>query len=191
MLDNLTKALLVEISNLHKLPDGAVSFRKNGKGEIVKSSGNIRIEKKEDLSGINIYISSKCKNEACHIPVIITESGIEDVVYNDFYIEDGAIVTIVAGCGIHTDGESSHNGIHSFYVGKNAKVTYVENHIATGKGKKQTLNPITNLVIGENSVFTINTNQLGGVTASNRKTKATLKTNAILNVNEKLLTSNF
>jgi len=191
MLDNLSKALLKEVANLHKLPDGAVSLRKNGKGEILKSSAHIKIEKKQDLSGINIYISSKCNNEACHIPVIITESGIDDVVYNDFYIEDNANVTIVAGCGIHSDGESSHNGIHTFHIGKNANVVYVENHIATGKGKKQELSPVTILNVGENSTVTINTTQLGGVTSSIRKTKVNLKQNAILNINEKILTSNF
>ena len=191
MLDNLTKSLLKEIANLHKLPNGAMSFRKNGKGEIIKSSNNIIIEKKEDLSGINVYIKSNCKNEACHIPVVITESGIFDLVYNDFYIEDGANVTIVAGCGIHTDKESSHNGIHKFHIGKNAKVLYLENHIATGKGKKQELNPVTILEIGENSEVTMNTIQLGGVTYSNRKTKVVLKDNATLYVNEKILTSGF
>ena len=191
MLDNLSKSLLKEISNLHKLPNGAVSFRKNGKGEIIQSSNNIIIEKKEDLSGINVYIKSSCKNEACHIPVVITESGIFDLVYNDFYIEDGAVVTIVAGCGIHSDGESSHNGIHKFHIGKNAKVLYLENHLATGNGKKKELNPVTVLEIGENSEVTMNTTQLGGVTYSNRKTKATLKENATLYVNEKILTSGF
>lgn len=191
MIDNLSKSLLKQISNLHKLPNGAYSFRKNGKSELLKSSANIRIEKKDDLSGINIYISSKCKNESCHIPVIITENDINDLVYNDFYIEDGAKVTIVAGCGIHSSGESSHNGIHTFYVGSNVEVNYVENHIATGKGKKQELNPVTVITVGENSVFNIVTNQLGGVTYANRKTKATLKANSTLNVTEKLLTSGF
>lgn len=191
MLDNLTKSLLNEISNLHKLPNGAVSFRKNGKGEVVKSSATIKIEKKQDLSGINVFISSKCNNESCHIPVVVTENGLEDVVYNDFYVEDGAKVTVVAGCGIHSDGESSHNGIHTFHIGNNCEVLYVENHIATGRGLKQELNPVTVLNIGENSVVTMNTNQLGGVTCSIRKTKATLKENATLNVNEKILTSNF
>jgi Fe-S cluster assembly scaffold protein SufB len=191
MIDNLTKALLKEISNLHKIPNGAVSFRKNGKSDVVQSSQNIIIEKKEYLSGINVYIKSSCKNEACHIPVVITENGIYDVVYNDFYIEDGAKVTIVAGCGIHSDGESYHNGVHKFHIGKNAEVLYLENHIATGDGKKQELSPVTVMEIGENSVVTMNTTQLGGVTYSNRKTKAVVKENAILNVNEKILTSGF
>jgi len=191
MLDNLTKSLLKEIANLHKIPDGSISFRKNGKGELINSTASIKIEKKTDNSGINVYIASDCKNEVCHIPVVITESGVYDVVYNDFYISDGAKVTIVAGCGMHTDGESSHDGIHKFHIGKNAEVVYLENHIATGAGRKQEFNPTTVLEIGENSVVTMNTTQLGGVTYSNRKTKAVLKTNANLIVNEKILTSGF
>lgn len=188
-LDNITKNLLKEIANLHEIPSGAVSFRKNGKSTI-KSSKNIKIEKKEDLSGINVYISSNCKGEACHIPVVVTEN-FADVVYNDFYIEENAQVVIVAGCGIHSNGESSHNGIHTLHVGKGAIVTYVENHLATGSGLKQELSPVTILKLAEGSHVIMKTNQLGGVTYSNRKTKAILANNAKLEINEKLLTSKF
>lgn len=188
-LDNLSKSLLDKIAGLHEIPDGAVSFRKNGVDEIIKSTSHIRIEKKSDLSGINIYISSECKNEACHIPVIVTENNLHDQVYNDFYIEENANVTIVAGCGLHSDSESSHNGIHTFHVGKNAVVNYVENHIATGRGKKQELNPVTHIILGNGSVMNMDTTQIGGVTCSKRRTKAVVGKNAILNVNEKILTS--
>ena len=188
-LDNISKALLNKIADLHEIPDGAVSFRKNGVGEIVKSTLHIRIEKKSDLSGIDVYVNSECSNEACHIPVIVTESDLHDLTYNDFYIEDNAVVTIISGCGLHSDGESSHDGIHTFHIGKNTIVNYVENHLATGLGKKLELNPITKFIIGEGSVVNVNTTQIGGVTFSKRKTKAVLEKNAILNVNEKILTS--
>lgn len=189
-MDKITENLLNQISELHNIPNGAMSFRKNGKSEI-KSTPNIEIKKKEDNSGIDIFIHSTCKNEACHIPVVITENGLFDLVYNDFYIEDGADVTIVAGCGVHSDGEAGHDGIHTFHIGKNAKIKYVENHLATGNGSKKELNPTTVLNVGENSIFEMITTQIGGVSYSNRKTKVNLKTGSSLIVNEKILTDNF
>ena len=190
VLDNLTKSLLKEIAGLHELTNGAYSFRKNGKS-LINSTNNIKIDKKKDKPGINIYVSSNCKNEVCHIPVVVTEDGLFDIVYNDFYIEDGASVTIVAGCGVHSDGVSGHNGVHSLYVGKNANVEYVENHMASGKSNKQELNPITNIVLEEGATLTMKTTQIGGVTYSNRYTKAVLKQGATLTVREKILTSRF
>lgn len=189
-LDKITENLLNQISELHKIPNGAMSFRRNGKSEI-KSTPNIEIKKKDDNSGIDIFVHSSCKNEACHIPVVITENGLFDLVYNDFYIKDGAEVVIVAGCGVHSDTESGHDGIHTFHVGKNAKITYVENHLATGKGNRKELNPTTVLNIGENSSFEMLTTQIGGVSYSNRKTKANLKSGASLVVKEKILTDKF
>jgi len=190
-LDNLTKSLLKQIAGLHEIPDGAISFRKNGKGEILKSTPNIEIFKKQDNSGIDILIHSSCQGEACHIPVVVSENNFYDLVYNDFYIEDNANVVIVAGCGIHSGGDGGHDGIHTFHVGKNAQVLYVENHLAVGDGGNKELNPTTILNVGENSVFTMNTTQLGGVDYSNRKTKVNLGKGAILNVNEKILTDRF
>ena len=190
-LDKISKNLMEKIAKLHEIPNGAVSFRRNGKGEIINSTPNIEIKKKDDLSGIDVVVRSTCKGEACHIPVIITENKFFDLVYNDFYIEDNAQVVIVAGCGIHSSGESGHDGIHTFHVGKNAQVTYVENHLATGEGTNKSLNPTTVLNLGENSTFTMETTQIGGVDYSNRKTKATLKAGAVLNVNEKIMTSRF
>lgn len=189
-LDKISENLLKEIANLHEIPNGAVSFRKNGKSEI-RSTKNIEILPKKDGSGIDIIVHSTCQNEACHLPVIVTENGLFDLVYNDFYIEDNAVVTIVAGCGVHSSDESGHDGIHTFHIGKNVNLNYVENHLATGNGQNKILNPTTVLNIGENSVVEMNTTQIGGVDFSNRKTKANLKAGAVLNVNEKILTERF
>lgn len=191
MLDEISKNLLKQIANLHEIPNGAVSIRKNGKGELIKSTANIQIKKKKTVDGIDVFVSSSCRGEACHIPVVISEENFFDCVYNDFYIENGAEVTIVAGCGVHSDGDSGHDGVHTFHVGKNAKVTYLENHLAVGNGKKKTLNPTTKIILGEGSVMLMNTTQIGGVDYSNRKTDVVLKDNAKLEVSEKILTDRF
>ena len=125
MLDNISKQLLEKIANLHELPSGAVSFRHNGKSDLIRSTANIEIEKKTDNPGINIYIHSSCQGEACHIPPEVASNDLFDMVYNDFYIEDNADVVIVAGCGVHTTGEAGHDGIHTFHVGKNAAKHFV------------------------------------------------------------------
>lgn len=190
-IDKITENLLSQIAKIHKIPNGAVSIRKNGKGEIVNSTPNIKIEPKEDGCGINVFVSSNCKGEACHIPVVVTENGFFDLTYNDFYIEDNADVVIVAGCGVHSDDDGGHDGIHTFHVGKNAKVQYYENHVATGEGKSKSLNPTTKLILDKNSTMIMNTTQIGGVDYSNRKTVATLKENAVLEVYEKILTDRF
>lgn len=190
-MDNITKNLLKEIANLHEIPDGAVSFRKNGKGEIIKSTPNIEIKKKPDGSGIDVHVYAGCNGEACHIPVVVSEDGLFDETYNDIYVEDGADVTIVAGCGVHSNGDGGHNGVHTIYVGKNSKVNYIENHLALGNGKNKTLSPTTKIVVDEGGLMVINTTQIGGVDYSNRITKATLKSNAFLEVNEKILTDKF
>lgn len=190
-LDNISKNLLEKIASIHEIPQGAVSFRKNGKSQVLKSTENIVIEPKENGAGINIYIRSSCKGEACHIPVVVTDNGLFDLVYNDFYIEDNASVVIVAGCGVHSSGESGHDGIHTFHVGKNANVKYIENHLALGKGKNKILNPTTILKLDEGAVVEMETTQLGGVTYSNRQTKANLKKGASLSIVEKILTDRF
>ena len=190
-LDKISQNLLEQIAALHEIPNGAVSFRKNGKGEIIRSTPNIEIKPKQDKSGIDIFVHSSCQNEACHIPVVVTENDFFDLVYNDFYIEKGAVVTIVAGCGLHSSTESGHDGIHTFHVSENAQVTYVENHLAIGNGKNKTLNPTTIVKMESGSTMTMNTTQIGGVDYSNRVTKAELKDNAHLNINEKILTDRF
>lgn len=190
-LDSITKNLLAQIANLHEIPEGAVSIRVNGKSEMLKSSANIEIERKIDSPGINVYIHSSCQGEACHIPVVVNQNDLYDMVYNDFYIEDNAVVTIVAGCGVHSTGGSGHDGIHTFHVGKNAVVTYFENHLAVGEGQHKVLNPTTVLKIGSGSVVTLNTTQIGGVDYANRVTKAVVGDKATLVINEKILTDRF
>ncbi len=190
-MDKLTKNLLAQIANLHEIPTGAFSLRKNGKGEIVQSTDNIQIKKKNDGLGIEVLVRSSCKGEACHIPVVVSEKGLFDFTYNDFIIEEGAEVTIVAGCGVHSTDEAGHNGVHTFKIGKNAKVTYVENHLAVGVGKNKTLNPVTKITIEDGGEMFIKTTQIGGVDYSNRKTEVKLKNNAYLNVEEKILTDRF
>lgn len=191
VLDKITKNLLSKIANLHEIPNGAISFRKNGKSEVLSSTANITITPKQNQQGIDIFVSSKCKGEACHIPVVVTESGFTDLVYNDFYIEEGADVTIVAGCGVHSSDSGEHSGIHTFHVGKNAKVNYVENHLAIGNGKNKNLNPVTKIVLEKGSKMIMETTQIGGVDYSLRKTEAKLQDGAYLEVNEKVLTDKF
>ena len=186
----ITKNLFEQITHLHEIPNGASSIRENGKSKIT-STENIIISKKADGSGIDILIKKTCQGEACHIPVMVTESGLIDIVKNDFYVEDGARVTIVAGCGIHSGGDSSHDGIHTFHIGKNAQVTYIENHLAMGVGKNKNLNPTTKIILNSGASMIMNTTQIGGVDYANRKTTAKLLDNAYLEVNEKILTDKF
>lgn len=190
-LDNISKELLSKITSLHDIPSGAVSIRKNGNSEYIRSTANIEIEKKLDGSGIDIYIHSSCQGEACHLPVLVSEHGLFDMIYNDFYIEDGAEVTIVAGCGVHTSDEAGHDGIHTFHIGKNAKVTYVENHLGLGEGDNKVLNPTTKIYMETGSQLDMHTTQIGGVDYSNRVTKAKLKGDACLNIYEKIMTDRF
>ena len=181
-MDKNAKFLLEQISGLHSVPQaGIFNIRENGK----------LIARSTDKDGIDIIIKKGTKNKSLHIPVLITMGGINDLVYNDFYIEDDCDVLIVAGCGIHNNSkdDSSHNGIHSFHIGKNSKVKYVEKHFAFGKTQaKKTLNPVTNIVLGQNSYLEMETLQLGGVSYADRKTNAELKADAKLIIRENILT---
>ena len=191
-MNNIEKDLLKSISDLHKIPQGAVSFRKNGKSEKLSSTAEIEIVKKTDKAGIDIIVKPNVKGKSLHLPVIITESGVTDLVYNDFYIGDNAEVTIVAGCGIHNAGDktSEHNGIHSFHLGKGCKVTYLEKHLGVGNETSgKILNPVTKIDMKADSYFNLDTIQLGGVTSSVRKTTAKLQKNAKLVIKEKVLTT--
>lgn len=190
-MSNIEKDLLLAVADLHQIPSGAFSLRENGKGVQINSTENIEIVPKENGKGIDIYVKAGTTNESLHMPVIISKSGVMDIVYNDFHIGKDADVLIVAGCGVHNPGEDSseHNGIHSFYLEDGAKVRYVEKHIGTGVGGGKILNPITNINLGKNSVLTMETTQLGGVTSSVRDTNATLGQGAKLVVKEKILTS--
>lgn len=184
-------SLLEAVADLHEIPAGAYNIRKNGSGLSRRSTANIEIVPKSDKPGIDIIIASETKNESVHIPVILTESGIDDVVYNDFYIGEGADVLIVAGCGIHNDGsqKSQHDGIHTFHIGKNAKIKYVEKHYGEGDGSgERILNPVTVVEQDENSVCEMEMVQIKGVDSTVRDTKATLAAGAKLIVTERLLT---
>lgn len=191
-LSKIDKELLSQIADLHTIPQGSFNIRKNGKLLDRASNKDIQIVPKKDKDGIDIVVKGNIKNKSIHIPVIITEAGIKDMVYNDFYIGDNAEITIVAGCGIHNNGktESSHNGIHSFNIGKNARVVYIEKHLALGNSKvDKILNPTTNIIMDENSYLEMQTIQLGGVTYSNRKTKAKLSKECELSIKENILTT--
>lgn len=190
-MDKIDKMLLEKVSDLHKISLGAFNIRKNGQVLDRKATKEIEIVPKKNKSGIDIIVKPDVKNKAVHIPVIITAGGLNDLVYNDFYIGKNADVTIVAGCGIHntTSETSTHNGIHSFHLAENSHVKYIERHVGEGNGKGgKILNPTTKIYQKENSFMDIETLQLGGVTSSVRKTFANLGENAQLNIQENILT---
>ncbi len=189
-INGVTKQVLDVIDSYGFKQEGAYNLRLDGMAVCHGDSRHIHIVKKEDKAGIDIFISGEAKNEQVHIPVVMTKEGV-DVVYNDFYVEDGADVTIVAGCGIHGSGcsESRHDGIHAFHVGKHANVKYVENHYAEGpKTASKVLNPVTKIYVGEDSVFTLETTQIKGVDKTKRETFVELSEGAKLFVTEKLMT---
>ena len=192
-LEKIDKELLSQISDLHKIPEGAYNIRKNGKLLSRNTNAYIDIVQKKDKDGIDIIIKAGTKNQSVHIPVIVAEAGLKDLVYNDFYIGKDADVTIVAGCGIACGSkeDSGHDGIHTFHLAEGARVVYVEKHIATGKGTgKRLLNPITNIEMAKNSYMKMETVQISGVTSSIRTTNAKLGENAKLEINEKIMTEN-
>ena len=191
ILDNVQKELLKQIAGLHEIPVGAYNIRTNGKTEARNSTEHIEIVPKEGSDGIVIKIKAGTKNESIHIPVVLSEAGLKETVYNDFYIGDDCDVTIVAGCGIHcgTDDSSEHDGIHSFFIGKNSKVKYVEKHYGSGDGKGQRImNPETIVEVGENSYMEMDTAQIKGVDSTIRKTTVKLDKNASIKVMERLMT---
>lgn len=190
-LDKIQLNLLEQVADLHDVPAGAYNIRTNGASAGRNTTANIDIISKEDKDGIDIIIKPGTKRESIHIPVLLSESGIEEMVYNDFYIGDDADVVIVAGCGIHNGGDlaSKHDGVHSFFIGKNAKVKYVEKHYGYGDGRgEKIMNPVTVIEMGENSYFEMETAQIRGVDSTNRKTVAKLADGATLIIGEKLLT---
>lgn len=190
-LDNVTEEVLNIINNHNFSQKGAFNLRENGTSICHGDSEHVKIKKKEDKQGIDIYIDGNTNGESVFIPVVVSVSGMKDIVYNDFYIEDGADVRIVAGCGIHNSGcnESRHDGVHTFHVGKNANVRYEEKHYGEGNGTGgKVLNPVTNIYVGENSVFTLDTAQIKGVDSTVRETLVELEKNAKLVVTERLMT---
>ena len=190
-LSPIDENLLAEIANMHGMPKGAFNVRKDGELVERHSSAYIDISTKTDNPGIDIRIADGTKGETVYIPVIVTKSGLKDVVYNTFYVGENCDITIIAGCGIHNDSHdaSEHDGIHTFHVGKNANVHYEEKHYGEGNGTGQRiLNPVTNIEIGENSVFTLDTVQIKGVDSTIRTTNVVMDANSKLFVLERLMT---
>ena len=192
-LDEIQLRLLREVADLHDVPIGAYNIRANGTSAGRQSTENIEITPKTDVSGLDIRIKPGTKHESVHIPVVMSESGLKELVYNDFYIGEDADVVIVAGCGIDNCGpkDSEHDGIHRFFVGKNAKIKYVEKHYGSGDGSgKRVLNPVTEVYLEEGASAEMEMVQIKGVDDTERVTKAELKAGAKLNVRERLMTHN-
>lgn len=195
-MDLIQKNLLQTIAGIAGIPEGAYNIRANGALMSRNTTENVDIVTKKDKSGIDIFIKSNTKGEKIHIPVIISETGLKELVYNDFHVGENCDVTIVAGCGIHNCGseDSSHDGIHSFFVGKNSKLTYVESHYGEG-GKEDVpengqniMNPTTVINLSEGSTMEMETTQIKGVDSTNRVTVARLEANSTLIIHEKLMT---
>lgn len=190
-LDSIQKQLLEQVADLHDVPSGAYNIRANGQSAGRNTTANIDIVTKTDKPGIDIIIKPGTKKESVHIPVLLSEAGIRETVYNDFYIGEDSDVVIVAGCGIHNDGDSAteHSGIHTFYVGKNAKLKYVEKHYGEGDGNGERLmNPTTVVNIEEGGYVEMETVQIKGVDSTYRTTNAKLADKATLIIKEKIMT---
>ena len=191
LLNSVDEGVLGEITKLDKIKEGAYNIRKNGQGIERKVTENVNIVTKTDKPGINIYVKENTKFELVHIPVIITESGLKDVVYNDFYIGKNANVFIVAGCGIHNDHhkDSRHDGIHRFFLEEGAKVKYVEKHYGEGEGTgKRILNPVTEVYLKKGSSLEMESSQIKGVDSTIRETKGVLEEGSNFVVTEKIMT---
>ena len=189
-MDKIEKNLLEQVAGLHEVPAGAYNIRSNGKMAGRNTTAHIDIVTKEDKQGIDIIIKPGTKKESVHIPVILSESGYQEMVYNDFYIGEDCDVTIIAGCGIHNCGvdTSKHDGIHTFYIGKNSNVRYIEKHYGEGDGNgTNIMNPMTVVHCEENAHMEMETTQIKGIDSTNRITKGDLKAGASLEVHEKIM----
>ena len=190
-MDSIQKSLLEQVADIHDVPQGAYSLRINGSLYGKNSSANIDIVRKEDKPGIDIYIKDGTKNESVHIPVLLSQTGIKELVYNDFHIGADCDVTIVAGCGIHNGGSetSEHSGIHAFYLARGAKVKYIEKHYGEGDGNgKNVMNPTTYAELDDGAYLEMETAQIKGVDSTDRVTKAILGEGAKIVVKEKIMT---
>ena len=190
-MNNTELQLLQIIADMGDSTDGAFNIRANGQLANRRVTENIDIKTKTDNPGIDIIIKPGTVNESVHIPVIISETGLTDLVYNDFYIGENSDVTIIAGCGIHNCGEkeSRHDGIHTFYVGKNAKVKYIEKHYGEGDGNgENVMNPTTIVNIEDGGYMEMETAQIKGIDSTKRVTRATLASGATLVIHEKIMT---
>lgn len=190
-MNKITEQLLSIVSDFNGKFDGAFNIREDSQCAGRQSTENIKIESKKDQPGIEIHIKPGTKGEKVYIPACVTHSDVNDLVYNDFFIGEGADVIIVAGCGVHSDGEEEarHNGIHRFFIEKNAHVVYEEKHIGVGKGKgARRIDPVTDAALAEGASLEMNTVQLGGVDSTLRKTTVALAANAKLIVRERIMT---
>ncbi|MBQ9886403.1 MAG: SufD family Fe-S cluster assembly protein [Lachnospiraceae bacterium] len=190
-MDAVQLRLLQEVAGLHDIPEGAYNLRANGQSVGRNTTANIDIQTKKEASGIDIHIKSGTKKESVHIPVVLSQSGLKETVYNDFYVGDDCDVLIVAGCGIDNCGtqDSEHDGIHRFFIGKNSKIRYVEKHYGSGDGSgKRILDPVTEAYIDEGSTMEMEMVQIKGVDSTKRTTIAQLKKDAKLVVRERLMT---
>ena len=190
-MDIIQKTLLEEVAGLHEVPEGAYNIRANGALDSRQTTANINIVTKQDRPGIDIIIAPGTKRESVHIPVIISQTGLKDLVYNDFYVGEDADVTIIAGCGIHNcgDQDSTHDGIHSFHLEKNAKVRYVEKHYGAGDGNGHNMmNPTTIIELAEGAGREMETVQIKGIDSTTRVTRAKLEADASLVIREKIMT---
>ena len=191
MADSIQERILEEVADLHGVPAGAYNIRANGQTAGRNTTANIDIVTKTDKPGIDIRIKPGTRNESVHIPVVVSASGLKEMVYNDFFIGEDSDVVIVAGCGIHNsgDGLSQHDGIHEFFVGKNSKIRYIEKHYGQGDGKGgKVMNPKTIIHLDENAYFYMDTVQIKGIDSTMRETDADLKAGAKLEISEKLMT---
>lgn len=190
-MDSIQKELLEAVAGLHEVPQGAYNIRANGVSAGRNSTEHIQITPKTDVQGIDIRIADGTTHESVHIPVLLSQTGMEEMVYNDFYIGDNCDVLIVAGCGIHNAGDqrTRHDGIHRFFIGKNSRIRYVEKHYGQGEGTgERVMNPQTEVELGEGSEMEMETVQIRGVDSTERSTKAKLADGAKLTVTERLMT---
>lgn len=190
-MDSIQKTLLEQVAGLHEVPEGAYNLRINGQAGGRGTTANIDIVTKEDKPGIDIIIKPGTVKESVHIPVLLSQTGLKELVYNDFIIGENCDVTIIAGCGIHNAGDqaSEHSGIHTFHVGKNSKVRYVEKHYGQGDGSgERIMNPSTVVDLAEDAYMEMDTVQIKGVDSTRRSTKAVLADGATLLIKEKLMT---
>ena len=190
-MDKILELMLEKVADLHGVPEGAYNIRANGQTQSRNTTATIDIITREDGTGIDVHVKPGTKNESVHIPVILSQTGLTELVSNDFYIGENADVTIVAGCGIHNSGdqESRHDGIHRFFIGKNAKVRYVEKHYGDGDGRGgRIMNPRTEITIEEGGSMEMESVQIKGIDSTRRETAARLKAGAKLVVQERLMT---
>lgn len=191
-MDSIQMSLLKEVAELDALPVGAYNIRANGESAARNTTANIDIVTKTDKPGIDIIVKPGTKNESIHIPVVLSKAGLKEFVYNDFFIGEDCDVVIVAGCGIHNCGgeDSQHDGIHSFHIGKNAKVRYIEKHYGEGEGRgKRLMNPTTQVYLEEGASMEMEATQISGIDDTLRKTTAVLEANSSLVIHEKVMTT--